>query len=122
VIPAATVAVLSASVLGLDASTASIIVALVAANGTVIAAIIAALLPSILKNRRDLKEVRIENHTEHEKVTTSVDVLATQVAALMALVVESTSELKAHTKWEESQKYASPEHIERLISALKEQP
>jgi hypothetical protein len=68
-----------------------------------------------------LVKIRHENQVDHAKVVTSVDVLATQVAALTALVVESTSELKAHTKWEETQKYASQEQVAELIRALKDQ-
>lgn len=69
-----------------------------------------------------LVRMKNENSLDHAKVTSSVDVLAAQVATLTGLVVESVSELKAHTKWEETQKYASPEHIERLIQAIKDQP
>jgi flagellar motor component MotA len=67
-----------------------------------------------------LVKIRHENQVDHAKVVTSVDVLAVQVATLTRLVVDSTSQLKAHTMWEESQKYASPEHIRQLIDAVRE--
>lgn len=74
----------------------------------------------LIKLRHGQDTMRTENQADHAKVVTSVDVLATQVAALTALVVESTAELKAHTKWEESQKYATADTVASLIEAIRE--
>ena len=66
-----------------------------------------------------LVKLRHENQLDHAKVVTSVDVLALQVAELTKLTVEATAELKAHTKWEETQKYASMDQIETLIQSVR---
>jgi hypothetical protein len=68
-----------------------------------------------------LVKLKRENHADHARVVTSVEVLATQVAALTRLVVDSTAQLQAHTMWEESQKYATAETVAQLIEVIREE-
>lgn len=86
-----------------------IIVAIIAAA----AVISGPILLSMYRMRRD-------NRSDHNRVVTSVEVLATQVAALTAMVVDSVSELRAHVKWEETRKYASHDDIIAVIQAIAE--
>jgi hypothetical protein len=108
-------------VIALAQDVLAIIVATIAATATVSAAVVPILLKSRSEAHNDIKAFRAENHADHQKVDASVQLLAQQMSVLTQMVVDSVAELRAHTKWEESQKYASPEHIERLIRALKEQ-
>lgn len=94
--------------------------------------VLAAILPSQIKTWREQSKTRLENRNDHARVVTSVetldgtvrtlagtvDTLGRQVDTLTGLVVESVSELKAHTKWEESQKYATAEHVAMLVDAI----
>jgi hypothetical protein len=96
--------------------------AIIVATISAVAVMFGPILLYLVKIRHEGHERGVQNEIEHGKVTSAVDTLAVQVAALTQLVVEATSELKAHTKWEESQKYASPADIERLIAAVRERP
>jgi hypothetical protein len=97
--------------IALAAETTTIVVAVIAGTATVTAAVIATLLPFILKMRR-------ENHKDHAQVVTSVDLLAGQVAGLMQQIIEVNSELRAHIKWEENSKYASRDDIQSILDAV----
>jgi hypothetical protein len=94
----------------------TLIVSLIAAT----AVILGPILLYLVKIRHENSLIRHENRTDHAKVVTSVEVLATQVAALTALVVESSAQLKAHTKWEETQKYATADTVAQLIEVIRD--
>jgi hypothetical protein len=105
--------------------TAEQYVALGVALITGVSVILAATLPGQIKSHREIRQNRRENRVDHSKVVSHVDVLAAtvdalagQVSTLTNLVIETASDLKAHTKWEEGQKYVSPEHIEQLIHVI----
>lgn len=90
-----------------------------------VAVVLAAIMPGQIKAQREARQARIEQRTDHARVSTSVEglsgsvaILTEQVGTLTTLIIETASDLKAHTKWEEGQKYATPEHIERLIVAV----
>lgn len=96
----------------------------VSAIGTV-GVVVAAILPGQIKSWREQRKTRDENRADHNRVHVSVQSLqgsvaqlSEQVNTLTTLVIDSVSELRAHTKWEEGQKYASPDHIDRLIEAV----
>lgn len=63
-----------------------------------------------------LIRLRHENHRDHGRVVMSVEVLAQQVAELTKLVVDSTAELRAHVKWEETKKYTTLDEIREVFA------
>lgn len=91
---------------------------LVGSSAVVLGPILLYLVKMKAEGGEALDRVKTENSKDHAKVGASVDVLAMQVAELTKLTVEATAELKAHTKWEESQKYASMDQIEKLIQSV----
>lgn len=67
-----------------------------------------------------LVKIRHDNQVDHAAVTAGQESMIAQLVGLQAMIVETAAELRAHTKWEESQKYASMEQIEHLIRAVKD--